>query len=203
MSEEPINITLVSAATGQSETLPVQATTTTVKELQEWAAALFGIENAMLAKDGKVLPMSTVTIQQAGIVAGDLLAVATHRSTALAPQPAAAPAGAGLDFSTLLVGSTNGAAPSTGPSNKKPVYYPGMNLSEAQQYNPHPVQFVTLLLEKDHLRKELNYYSPKLAARLTPGISVERAAEIWKEELVKVRMYVLPSEMIQGVVCLF
>lgn len=206
-----ITVTLVNAATGQSESLPVQSGTTTVQELTEWAGALFGLGDVVLTKDGATLAAgATATLQQAGIQNGDLIAVSSKKSRQ--PQAASAPAaasGGGLDFSSLLSGGATAAAPSGGGGGggldfssllggpaaaaagaasgppKEPVYYPGMNLSEAQAYNPHPASFCRLLLEKEHLRKELNYYSPRLAAKLHPGITLEAATAVWREEMVK------------------
>jgi len=217
-----ITVTLVNAATGQSESLPVQSTTTTVQELTEWAGALFGLDGVVvvLTKDGTKLNVgstATTTLQQAGIQNGDLIAVSTQSQHAAAAAPANNNAAGGLDFSSLLSGGAGGSsssaaapAPSSGSGGgldfssllsggatannnhnnaagppKEPVYYAGMNLNEAQAYNPHPASFCKLLLEKEHLRKELNYYSPRLAAKLYAGITLEAATAVWREEMVK------------------
>ena len=207
--DSSITITFVHAVTGQSESIPVPAATTTLQELTEWAGALLGIENGVLHKDGKPL-MTTVTtattLQQAGIQNGDLIAVLSSLTNTnagsttttsntlggnsldfsnLLSTPAASnnnniSSSGALDFSSLLSG---GAAAAAAPP--APQYYPGMNLQEAQSYNPHPASFCQLLLEKEHLRKELNYYSPRLAAKLYDGISLDEATQIWRQEMVK------------------
>jgi hypothetical protein len=127
------------------------------------------------------------------------------------PQTTAANTG-GLDFSQLLNASANASTPNTSSSaaaassantntnQKRPVhppivYYAGMNLQEAQQYNPHPEAFIRVLLDHEHLRKELNYYSPKLAQQLFGNNNIEaaldretqiqRATEIWRNEMIK------------------
>ena len=77
-----ITVTLVHAATGQSESIPVQANGTTVQELAEWAGALFGLDGAglVLTKDGQRLSVaSSTTLGQAGVQNGDLIAVASAR----------------------------------------------------------------------------------------------------------------------------
>ena len=61
-----------------------------------------------------------------------------------------------------------------------------MNLQEAQAYNPHPEAFCRLLLEKEHLRKELNYYNPRLAALFQQaGMDLKTATTMWRQEMVK------------------
>jgi Aspartyl protease len=91
---------------------------------------------------------------------------------------------AGLDFSNLLQDYNMGNQTSLqqqqqassllstttaarGPPPVDYVYHgPTMNLQEAQYYNPHPTSMVTLLYDKPHLLKELNYYAPTLAKQL-------------------------------------
>ena len=79
------SVTLVNAASGQSETLPVSPTTL-LSELSEWAVALFGINNANasqlhLFKDGKrIIHATSLSLQAAGIQSGDVLAVQQQRA---------------------------------------------------------------------------------------------------------------------------
>jgi hypothetical protein len=182
-------LTLVWTATGRSESLSVDPASTTVGNLTEWATALFGQTGALqLSKEGRLLSAPSQTLQQAGLINGDLVAVARP-----APPPAAAAAaagGGGLDFSSLLAGGRppTAASPPAAPTRTTPVYYPGMNLDDAIQYNPHPAALASLLLSKGHLMKELNYHNPRLAAELQrPGLTTEQAADIWRNEMVKVR----------------
>jgi hypothetical protein len=125
----------------------------------------------------------------------------------------------GLDFSQLLnaastssattastttTASAAAAAAAAGGDKMQPsfVYYAGMNLQEAQQYNPHPEAFIRVLFDHEHLQKELNYYSPKLAQQLFVASTlshstatttadreaqIPRATEIWRNEMIKVR----------------
>ena len=172
-------ITLLWTASGHSETLPLQSTTT-LGDVLEWSKALFGWDrddanhndttttnnnnqqqqqhnrrSLVLFKDGQPLwhPL-TFTLEQAGIQNGDLLAVSVPDESSVgstAPPPAAtaapttAAAAAGLDFSNLLAASSSSSTPLLRPAAPAPVYYPGMNLNEAMQYNPHPHAFVRIL----------------------------------------------------------
>lgn len=173
-NNDEITITLVSPV-GLSESIPVVSTSTSLQDLIEWAKALFGLESPFtFTKDGKVLSTLSQTLQQAGIVHGDLLAVHyLSRPTPAAPS--------GLDFSSLLALAPAPASSTAAPS---PVYYPGMHLDDAISHNPHPQQFVSLLQQHESLFKELNYHQPRLAARLK-NKSLADATEIWREELVK------------------
>jgi hypothetical protein len=232
-SNNSMNITLVNDETGQSESIPVSSSTS-VQDLAEWASALLGIDDPVFLKHQRPIIASNsnnaVTLQAAGLQDGDLLMVVSSRRRSMWQEPPAAAAGAGLDFSGLLGGQhsdsgrTHGgaaahggldlsqslgqaatAAASTGTPN--PVYFPGMSLHEAQSYNPHPHAFCQVLLDHDHLRKELNYYHPKLIADLFPAavaaaaaasagghndhhtttIVVKHAAKVWRETMIKVR----------------
>ena len=194
-----ITVTLAYLETGQSESIPVPLTTT-VKELMELAGALLAEvpANFSLAKDGKNLP-PTMSLGDAGVVHGDLLAV---RPVTVRRNPEPAAASGGLDFSALLGGgagaasapsssnNTSGASrlrlPSANSSSSppNPVYYPGMTLDEAMMYNPHPVAMVTVLLGNDVLFKQLNYHQPAMASKLR-GKSIDEAAKVWREEMVK------------------
>jgi hypothetical protein len=122
-----------------------------------------------------------------------------------AHSAAAAAGSGGLDFSHLLgpaAGATGTATATSTASTPNPVYYPGMSLHEAQSYNPHPHAFCQVLFDHEHLRKELNYYHPKLIAEMFPAavaaaaatttgnhhtsIVVKHAAKIWRETMIKV-----------------
>jgi hypothetical protein len=185
---ESITVTLVDTASGQSESLPVPPTTT-VQELSEWSKGIFGLSgDVRLYKDGAPLAPPTASLQQAGIRHGDLVAAQVARAASAPPVPApvAPAASGGLDFSSLLGGP---AAPNAAPSSQEqkppdPVYYAGMHLNDAMGYNPHPHAFCTLVLTKEHLFKELNYHSPRLAEKLK-GQPIDKAVTIWREEMVK------------------
>lgn len=195
-------VTVASAKSGQSESLPVSLSTTTVKELSEWCIALFGLEGEVrLFKDGKALD-SGMNLEQAGVRNGDLLAAQEARTTAAASAPPARAAGGGLDFSNLLGGAGAAAAPLGGgggggldfsnllgesalaPKNNGPVYYPGMSLNEAWENNPAPENMITLLQTNEHLFKELNYHFPTLA-KLIQGQPYDTAVRIFREEIIK------------------
>jgi hypothetical protein len=257
-----ITVTLIHTATGQSETLPLSARTTTVAEFMEWTHALFSDADGntnnnsndsnnnsndsndsnnnnnnnrgyqYVKLEGQVLLFQSntaadesssstssfdsirlQTLEQVGIVHGDVLAIApieypyyggdvVNVATATTTSPTAttrttstsstsstsASLGGGLDFSQLLqqpnvataISSsttataaaaaaatiTNTTTTITTPPPQQLVYHSQMNLQEAQYYNPHPENMVTLLYQKDHLLKELNYYHPTLAQQL-------------------------------------
>jgi hypothetical protein len=234
---EPITvITLVLSATGQSESIPVQPTQTSVTELTEWASALFGIERAAqssitLHKDGKPLvaddsstttttttttTLNSMLLHQVGVIHGDVIAVVVVSNdsveTMVAPRPtAAAPAAPTgfLDFSNLLgpadvspttttttatmnmLSSSSGIGGSGATTmmmtQPEPVYYNGMTLDDAMQYNPHPAALVSLLRTHDHLYKEFHYHDPILSAQIRdPSLTMEQAADLYRREMVKV-----------------
>ena len=111
-------ITIATAKTGQSETLPVSLVTTTVQELCDWSVALFGLTGPVhLFKDGRRLDPH-LKLEQAGDVSGDLLAAqeasATRQQQQQSTPAAPAPAGGGLDFSSLLHGTAAAAAAAAG-----------------------------------------------------------------------------------------
>lgn len=190
-----INLTIVHAVTGQSESLPV-TTETKIEELGEWCSALFGVSNPIvLIKDQRRLP-STGTIGEAGVGDGDLLVVSNDRPDQ-AP-PSADRSSSAMDFSNLLGGLPAGGGGGSGgggldfsnllgqPTPSEPVYHAGMNIEEAQAYNRNPEVFCKLLLQHDHLRKELNYYNPSLASKMfPPGGTLEHATKIWREMTIK------------------
>jgi hypothetical protein len=210
MSEaDNITVTLVDPVSGHSESLPVPASTK-VQELSEWSKGIFGLSGDVnLYKDGARLAPAQ-SLQQAGVQHGDLVAAQKAKVNAAGPVPAApsadtnpvptsapAPAAAatgGLDFSSLLLqgGAASSASAATLPTAQQqsqqkppdPVYYPGMHLNDAMGYNPHPHAFCSLVLSKEHLFKELNYHSPRLAEKLK-GQPLDKAVHIWREEMVK------------------
>jgi hypothetical protein len=195
MSE--ITITLCNPQTGQSESLPV-APSLTIIEAKEWGAALLGMDgNLVLVKDGRPLNNPSITLAQAGVVNGDLLAV--MKPTAQ-PQavPAPATSGGGLDFSNLLAGTTAAPAAAVGGGlnfsnmltsaanneNPTPVYYAGMTLDDAIHSNPHPKAIVKLLKDNRSLFNQLNYHNPILAQKIK-GLPYEKAVKTWREFAVK------------------
>ena len=200
-------ITIATAKTGQSETLPVSLVTTTVQELCDWSVALFGLTGPVhLFKDGRRLDPH-LKLEQAGVVSGDLLAAqeasATRQQQQQSTAAAPAPAAGGLDFSSLLQGTAAPAAAAAGgggggldfsnlllqqnvmaPPQNEPVYYPGMTLNDAWDHNTNPEHIVKLLQSKDHLFKELNYHQPMLAEKIR-GKPYEQAVQIWRDEILK------------------
>ena len=174
-------ITVVNPRSGQTETLPLDPSSTTVQEVIGFAQAIFGLDNNNhlgLYKHGAKLN-NTSTLRSAGVVSGDLLAVQEPPRRPAAAPVSAPPAAGGLDFSSLL-----GAAPAPPPSTARPVYYPGMSLDDAIMHNPHPEAFISLLQSKEHLFKELRYHNPALASKLDRQPAATAVA-IWRESLVK------------------
>jgi len=204
MSE--ITITLCYSASGASESMPVLPSMS-IADCLEFARALLGIEgDLVIAKDGKRLVGAT--LRDAGVQHGDILVVVKNNPQIVRPPPPAA--AGGLDFSNLL-GSTAASCPaptsvshgggggggggldfsnllssssSRNTSPTPPVYYPGMNLDNAMQHNPHPEAIVKLLQTHSHLTKELNYHNPVLANKLQ-NQPYEKAVEIWRSHVVK------------------
>jgi DNA damage-inducible protein 1 len=179
MSSNDITITLHNPQTGQSESMPL-SNTLTLQEVIEFSQALVGVQghDLVLTKDGKPLTPLTMTLAQAGVTDGDLLAVIRPRAPAPAPRPAT---GGGLDFSSLLGGAAASAPVNDNPT---PFYYAGMTINDAMEANKHPKAFVKLLQEHQHLFKELSFHNPVLASKLA-NQPYERAVQIWREELVK------------------
>jgi hypothetical protein len=190
--------------------------TLTLKEVIEFATALLGIDNGsgnnlILTKDGKALNGNT--LQDAGVINGDLLVVLAKRSPGSQQRqqqqeraefssgtPASA-AGGGLDFSNLFGAAAAAASGGGGGGNSStsllppgaaalindnptPFYYEGMTLEDAMKSNPHPKAFVKLLQTHTHLFKALNYHSPVLASKLL-NQPYEKAVQVWREEMVK------------------
>lgn len=183
-----ITITLINPQTGLSESLPLTATVT-INEVLELGTAILDVKgsNLVLVKDGKPLLPTSSSLSQAGVANGDLLVVMSARTAA--PRPDTSSNGAsGLDFSNLLGGSaTTAAAPASRlpiDNNPTPIYYQGMNISDAVESNPHPKAIVKLLQAHSHLFKELNYHNPVLARKLE-NQQFERAVEIWRDEMVR------------------
>lgn len=162
--EDEITVTLVNSDTGESETIPFPLSTS-VRQVQEVGQAVFQLSSATLRKDGRLIHGET--LQEAGVVNGDLIAVEAKRMSS-ASVPPHNPRGGDLDFSHLLAtgsaasASTSSAAAGNvggggldfsgllgGPSASStsqpsaPVYYPNINLNEAIAYNPHPETFVS------------------------------------------------------------
>mmetsp|Transcript_16647 Transcript_16647/g.46609 ORF Transcript_16647/g.46609 Transcript_16647/m.46609 type:complete len:502 (+) Transcript_16647:105-1610(+) len=134
MSSE-MQISLFDQGTGRSDSMAV-AGSMTVADLLQLATALFGLaapaDQLLLIKDGKALNGGgggggatggrSITLQQAGVTNGDLLAVADRSSVVETTRAAAdsrsnvgsgSGGGGGLDFSNLL----GSASASTGSSS--------------------------------------------------------------------------------------
>jgi DNA damage-inducible protein 1 len=185
MSNDEITITLCNPLTGQSESMPVSKALS-VAELTDWSKALLGVGNGnvQLVKDGRPLT-PTLTLEQAGVEHGDLVAAVVPKVAAAAgaapaaqQQAQSSSGGGALDFSNLL------APPASASASAAPVYYAGMTLADAADANPHPAAIVTLLQQHLHLSKELNYHNPTLAQKLL-NQPFDRAVQIWREEMVK------------------
>jgi len=201
-SQNDIAVTLASTSSGHSETITVNASSTTVQDLIEWAKALLGMNgHIVLFKDGKPLRHEmAATLSQVGIQNGDLLAVqSAQQQQQPQPQQRAAPApsaaGGGLDFSALLGSATTTTTTTTTPTSASapsqqlppPVFFPGMSLNDAIENNPHPQVFVKLWKDTPNLQKELNHHNPSLAQKLNSAKqqSLDECTKIWREELVK------------------
>ena len=191
-------VTLVNAETGQSETIPVHMGMTTVQQVLDMAKALLGGEGSQLLRDGKPLSLLTATLDQAGVQSGDLLVLAAAAATtptttataATTTTTASSGSGRGLDFSSLLAQApaqttTDSSNSSTSTPAPAPVYYPNMNLNEAMAYNPHPTAFVSLILQKEHLWKELHHHNPKVATTLKQQPSLQSAVQTWRNQVVQ------------------
>lgn len=185
MSE--IMVTLASMATGQSESIPVPPETT-VRQLMELTRALINpVGEFRLFKDGRSLDPSK-TLQSEGVVHGDLLAIRNIQRVQATPQPPAPSVGQ-LDFSSLLGSAAPPAAAQSSSTTASaapppPFYYQGMTLEDAMMHNPHPLALMQVLMGQEVLFKQLNYHQPQLAAKLR-GKSLEEAAKVWREELVR------------------
>jgi hypothetical protein len=206
-SSEGIRVTVTLATSGRMESMDVSKSTT-VKELMEYACGILGApDNNRLYKDGTPLLNTSQTLEQAGVCAGDLLAVqpeplvrpvpsrSTHTGTGIDSgaldfsslfnqndnaHPAASNGNGngGLNFSSLLSGGGGGE------QQPRPFFFAGMSLDEAMNHNPHPRAFTELLLSNDSLFKEFNYHQPLLADKMR-GKSVDEATVMWRDELTK------------------
>jgi hypothetical protein len=199
-------VTLVDAMTGQSEVIPVDLTSTTVQQVWELAQALLGSSSrrpasCLMRDDGSTILLSetdrdnaTNTLQQANVASGDLLVVSPLPQ--LPHPPPRVAANGGLDFSNLLSAaplppinsgrsaSSSGATAAPKPE-PTPVYWSGMDLHQAQECNPNPAAFVPLLLEKEHLWKELHHHNAKLAMLMRQQTSLPAAIETWRAQIVQ------------------
>ncbi len=169
-----IDISILSARTGQSEVLTVDPSVMTVGQLLELSQALLPDVhpvNDQLLRDGRVLRVEQ-TLAQEGVQRNDMLVIQPPPSTA-----------GGLDFSSLL----KAAPPTASSSTDEPfVYYPSMNFEEAAAYNPHPRNMVQLLFAKEHLWKELHYHNPKLGLALgAVRNNLEEAVRVWQQYVVQ------------------
>ena len=177
------SIIVVDPISGATETLPLDPNTS-IEDVIGFCQAIFGMSGDVgLYKNGKALDKSA-SLRSAGVTNGEMLAVQKPRS-APAPAPAPAPTG-GLDFSNLLASqpAPASAAAFSSTSTNQPLYYDGMSLDDAISHNPHPQAFVSLLMSKEHLFKELRYHNPPLAAKLQ-NQPLSKAVEIWRENIVK------------------
>jgi hypothetical protein len=152
-ADDEITLTLVNAQTGESESIPFPRSAS-LSQVVELSQAVFNLASVRLQKDGQPLSDSSLSLAEAGIANGDMIAVVQTSSASSASgrfdaggaasasaAPRAAPAG-GLDFSSLLAGSSS--APTAGSAvPRDPVYYNGMNLQEATYYNVNPDTFVS------------------------------------------------------------
>lgn len=152
MANNEIKITLTTVA-GQTETISLMDSLTSLSNLIEFATALFGItseSNIALLKDGKVLFATTssttsdITLKNAGLQNGDLILVsitsndkgvsqrtASTSSQALPPSSNSASSEMSLDFSSILNSAasqpTSTPKPTpTPPSNGLTFNIPGM-----------------------------------------------------------------------------
>ncbi|KAL3822153.1 hypothetical protein ACHAXA_011698 [Cyclostephanos tholiformis] len=103
-----------------------------------------------------------------------------------------------LDF-TSLVGDAPSASVArsssstiTNPPSSRPVEWDGMNLDDAIQRNPNPIDLMTLLSNEtrhSNLMKELNHHNPSLFRRLRElRGDVPRMAEVWRQTTMKTTM---------------
>lgn len=143
MADE-INLTLLHPPTGRTDAVCLTASSTTLSDLADFAAALLGLEdvaggvgggvvlskNALLYRSGGGGEGSTAafegsrTLGAAGLENGDLVSVlrasedeVTRRRPTRPPPPAAAAPAAGIDFSALLNGASSTPAPAANNSS--------------------------------------------------------------------------------------
>jgi len=166
--DEEITVTLVDASTGRSESIPMRASSTTLREVVDLCRALFGgLADGdgdgvplFLSKDGRRVFGDGGTTANNAAAATTLKAAVIRNGDVLAAQQQRAPAaggGGGLDFSNLLAAAAAGGGGSSGSTTTtttgaattaatipEPTYYPGMDLNAAMGYNPHPRAFVSI-----------------------------------------------------------
>jgi hypothetical protein len=121
--DDEIMLTLVNAETGESESIPFP-TSTSLSQVVELCQAIFNLASIELRKEGRPISNHGLSLSEAGLVNGDVLAVQPSRrgggaAAATAPSgssssssAAAAPSG-GLDFSNLLA-AAGASSSSTG-----------------------------------------------------------------------------------------
>jgi len=203
-NNDDITITLHDPSTGRSESMPVPKSLS-IHRVVDLGKALLGLEgDIVVTKYGTLLGASNITLQQAGVVNGDLLNFLKRkpRPSPARAAPTAAAGGGGLDFSSLLDASSSSAsAPAAAAAgsnlldfgnllaannNTTPQlrYFPGMSFEEALEQNPHPKAIVTLLEKHSHLFKEFNYHMPLLARQIQSATSFDQRVELWRKEMV-------------------
>lgn len=211
MSSDEITISLMSLSTQSTESMNVSRSMTTLKELHEFAKALFHLTGDIaLSKDGKRLNATEDQLNQKlyslNINHGDMIVVSSIHSAPLLGATRAPTTG--LDFSNLLgsVGSTPNipSKSNTGSSQNlvfqlplnlgpmhsqpAPVEWDGMNLDDAIARNPRPDHFIQILFNETrhpNIFKELNHHNPVLANRLKNAGGIATAASIWRETIQK------------------
>jgi hypothetical protein len=122
--DDEIMLTLVNAETGESESIPFP-TSTSLSQVVELCQAIFNLASIELRKEGRPISNHILSLSEAGLVNGDVLAVQPSRrgggaAAAMSPSgssssssaAAAAPSG-GLDFSNLLA-AAGASSSSTG-----------------------------------------------------------------------------------------
>uniref|UniRef100_A0A7S2W4P4 Aspartic peptidase DDI1-type domain-containing protein n=1 Tax=Eucampia antarctica TaxID=49252 RepID=A0A7S2W4P4_9STRA len=198
-SNDEIIITFTYVETGQTESITVSSSDTTLKSAREWACALFGLgDGIQLVHDGRVFETtSALSLREANIKHGDMIAVTkTQRkqqqsldfSNILANNAPTASSnnnnntgGLTFDLNALSSGIT-----STASTTQEPVEWSGMTLDDAMQRNPNPSQLVPLLLKNETLMKQLNHHSPNLAHKLkSTKNNLEEAIRLWRAEMFK------------------
>lgn len=182
-----VNLTVVSADDGRTDTLSLSATGTTLRDLLEFASAVLGVDGASALKDGRPIheagnaTTASTTLRAAGLRDGDLVSVSARRPDRTTTSSSSSTSG--LDFSALLSNANhnnNNTNTNTAPtfhipglasaaaSPTSPVEWDGMTLDDAIERNPRPDCLVRVLLSERHpnLWKELNHHSPLLAREL-------------------------------------
>ena len=192
MNNNTINVSIVSAQTGQSEVMTVDPSVMTVGQMLELGQAFLpnvDPETDQLLRDGRVLRVEH-TLAQEGVQMNDMLLIQPAAAVAQ-PLPPQQQQGGLLDFSSLLAAApapttTHASSSSSANHNNDVVYYPSMHFDEAVHYNPHPRNIVQLLLTKEHLWKELHYHNPKLGmAMAAVKHNAEDAVRVWQQHIVQ------------------